>query len=375
MPNRTASKADERRAPLAIDDAGRRRARVALALALVLLSLWVAQDFLAPLAWAVVIALTIWPAYRRLTARMSGAHAKVLAPLLSTLAVGVVLFIPVALALHQAAQESEAIAQYLGQVRQNGIPVPPWLAHMPLGEHAARWWSANLSDPQGATALLGGEPDKDSGATLSRALGAQMAHRLFLFFVALTALFALLRDGAWIGNRVLDTADQLFGTPGERLASRTVETVQGTVNGTVVVAVAEGILIGAAYVIAGVPNPLLFALGTMAFATVPLGAWVVFSAAALLLVLQGGSVLAAAGLWGFGAVVMLIGDMFVWPALVGSRTRLPFLLALIGIFGGLQAFGLIGLFIGPMILAAFWAVWREWIGPAAAGAQRPADRP
>ena len=58
---------------------------------------------------------------------------------------------------------------------------------------------------------------------------------------------------------------------------------------------------------------------------------------------------------------MLVGDMFVWPNLVGNQARLPFLAALIGIFGGLQTFGLIGLFIGPMILGALWIVWREWL--------------
>ena len=63
----------------------------------------------------------------------------------------------------------------------------------------------------------------------------------------------------------------------------------------------------------------------------------------------------------FGAIVMLIGDIFVWPNLVGNQARLPFLAALIGIFGGLQTFGLIGLFIGPMILGALWIVWREWL--------------
>ena len=98
-------------------------------------------------------------------------------------------------------------------------------------------------------------------------------HRLFLFVMALIALFALLRDGAWIGNRVLDTADRLFGNPGERLASKMVETVRGTVTGTVVVAVVEGSFIGIAYFIAGVPNPLLFTLLTMAFAMLPFGAW------------------------------------------------------------------------------------------------------
>jgi predicted PurR-regulated permease PerM len=101
--------------------------------------------------------------------------------------------------------------------------------------------------------------------------GAQLAHRLFLFFVALVGVFVLLRDGAWIGNRVLESADRLLGDPGERLASKMADTVRGIVNGTVVVAVGEGILIGVAYVLAGVPNPMLFALLTMAFAMVPLG--------------------------------------------------------------------------------------------------------
>ncbi len=328
----------ERGAALPIDAQARRIARATLAIGLVLLGLWVALDFLAPLGWAVVIALAVWPLYRRYVAALFSRRSTVLAPLSFTLIVGVVLFVPVALALHQAAQESQAILKSLAHFRQNGIPVPEWLAALPFGEHGARWWSANLSEPSGAAEWLGGKDDRSGDAQWTRAFGTQLLHRLFLFFIALLGLFVLLRDGTWIGNRVLDTADRLLGDPGERLASKMVETVRGTVNGTVVVAVAEGIIIGAAYIAAGVPNPLLFSVLTMAFAMVPLGAWVVFSSAALVLVMQGGSALAAAGVFGFGALVMLIGDTFVWPALVGNQARLPFLLTLIGIFGGLQAF-------------------------------------
>jgi predicted PurR-regulated permease PerM len=125
----------------------------------------------------------------------------------------------------------------------------------------------------------------------------------------------------------------------------------------------EGVLIGLGYVLAGVPNPLLFALLTAAFAMIPFGAWFAFTAAALVLLVQGGSLLVAASVFGFGAAVLLIGDNFIWPALAGNMARLPFLLALVGIFGGLQAFGLIGLFIGPVIMAAVLVVWREWINP------------
>ena len=150
-----------------------------------------------------------------------------------------------------------------------------------------------------------------------------------------------------------------------------VETIRGTVNGTILIAVVEGALIGVVYFIAGVPHALLFTLLTMAFAMVPFGAWAMFTSASILLLLQGGSALAAASVFVVGAVVMIVGDLFVWAALVGGAARLPFLLALIGIFGGLQAFGLIGLFLGPVILAALLTVWKEWLMPVPSKEEEP----
>ena len=98
--------------------------------------------------------------------------------------------------------------------------------------------------------------------------------------------------------------------------------------------------------------------------------WRAFTAAALALVLGGGSGWAALGVFGWGAVVMIVGDHFVWPTLVGGAARLPFLFALVGIFGGLQTFGLIGLVLGPVIMAALLTVWREWLGAAGTSAKR-----
>lgn len=361
-PTTTSKMGTERRTPIPIDSQARRASRIALTIGLVLIGLWIAQDFLAPVGWAVIIVLTTWPAYQKFVDAFAD-RSPILAPLSFTLVIGVVLFIPLALALYQAAEESQAVAKYLAHARKNGIPVPDWLPHLPFGEQTVRWWTVNLSDPAGAVQWLGVQPDRQADAAWSRSLGSQLLHRLFLFLIALVGVFVLLRDGAWISNRVLETADRLLGDPGERLASKMAETVRGIVNGTVVVAVAEGMIIGVAYVVAGVPNPLLFSFLTMAFAMVPFGAWVVFTGAAFLLVLHGGSALAAAGVFGFGAAVMIIGDIFAWPALVGNQARLPFLLTLIGIFGGLQVFGLIGLFLGPMFLAALWIVWRDWIVP------------
>jgi predicted PurR-regulated permease PerM len=112
----------------------------------------------------------------------------------------------------------------------------------------------------------------------------------------------------------------------------------------------------------GVPHPLLFAVLTMAFAMVPFGAWFAATAATLMLLLHDSTLWTAAGLFGFCAAVMLIAENFIQPALIGGTTRLPFLLVLIGILGGLQSFGLVGVFIGPVIMAALLTVWREWGG-------------
>jgi predicted PurR-regulated permease PerM len=140
-----------------------------------------------------------------------------------------------------------------------------------------------------------------------------------------------------------------------------VDAVRGTVIGTVVVAVAEGLLIGAGYALAGVPSRALFTLLTIAFAMVPFGAWAAFTAGALALLVSNGSLWAALGVFGWGAAVMLSGDHFVWPAVVGNAARLPFLWAVVGVFGGLQVFGLIGLFLGPIIMALLVTIWREWL--------------
>ncbi len=111
-------------------------------------------------------------------------------------------------------------------------------------------------------------------------------------------------------------------------------------------AVGEGFLIGVVYFVAGVPNPVMFTILTTAFAMLPFGAWLAFTAAALVLVSGDGSGFAAAAVFFWGAIIMLTGDHFVWPTLVGDATRLPLLLAFVGIFGGLAAFGLFGCFWG-----------------------------
>ena len=193
-------------------------------------------------------------------------------------------------------------------------------------------------------------------------LGGALLHRLFLFLITLIALFMVLRDGRWLADRALVTADRLLGSPGEHLVRKTADATRATVIGTVAASIVKGAVIGVAYVVTDVPHPLLFAVATMILAMVPLGAWAALTVAVLVLLIHGGTVLLAIGLAGFGVAVLLIAENVIQPALIGGAAQLPFLLVLVGIIGGMQSFGLLGLFLGPVIMAALLNIWREWIG-------------
>ena len=349
------------RKPLPLHAGARLTARVALAIALVAAALWTASDFLPALIWAVILAIAVWPLYTRF-ARADEPSAPAAA--LFTALVGLVLIFPIALATWQVAQQSDVLFAWIKQSQDKGIAVPDWVARLPIAADALQqWWRENLTDPKAATGWLQ-SVNADKMAEFFKTFGGQLLTRAFMFFVALLALFVLLRNGRWIARRFLETADRIFGDPGEGLAGKMAEAIRGTVNGTIVVALGEGALIGLGYVMAGVPNPLLFTVLTTAFAMLPFGAWAAFTAAAISLGVSGGEPWAAFAVFAWGALVMLAGDNFIWPTLVGGAARLPFLFAFVGIFGGLATFGLLGLFLGPVIMAALLTVWREWVMPA-----------
>ncbi|MBR1187403.1 AI-2E family transporter [Bradyrhizobium sp. AUGA SZCCT0160] len=348
------------RRPLPLGAGARMNGRVVLALALFGLAVWTAASFLPALIWATILAIALWPLYLKFTARFSSGSSS-LAAFIFTAIVALVLFAPMSLALYQIAQQGDLLVSWLKQVRESGVEVPDWVARLPIAaESLQSWWRANLSDPKAATALLQAV-NADNASEFFKTFGGQLLHRLFLLLFSLLTLFFLLRNGRAVASRVLETCERLTGDAGEGLVEKMVDATRGTVNGTVLVAVGEGLLIGVGYFVAGVPNPVMFTILTTAFAMLPFGAWLAFTTAAVALVSGGGSGFAAVAVFCWGAIIMLAGDHFVWPTLVGDSARLPFLLAFVGIFGGLAAFGLFGLFLGPVIMAALLTVWREWI--------------
>ena len=351
-----------------------RIARVVLATALLLLGLWILHRYLAALAWAAVLAIALWPLYHRLLRALGGRGERGAAPLVLTLLVGLVFIVPFVYAAVKVARETHALAEYLVAARTTGVPVPQWVPQLPLvGHWLEDWWRTNLSDPQATQELLG-RIYAHVPAQSAREVGGEILHRLILFGFTLLTLFFLFRDGPEFSQRLIALSDHLIGAQGERVGRHMVQAVVGTVNGLVLVGLGEGVLLAIAYIVAGLPHPVTAGVLTGILAVIPFGAPVVFGAAALYLA-AAGSTTAAVAVFAFGVVVVFVADHFVRPVLIGGAVRLPFLWVLLGILGGLETFGILGLFIGPAVMAALVSLWREWTEIAAAEGHADALRP
>ena len=341
-----------------------RAARLVVTAVLAALGVWILWDFLPALGWAIVFAVATWPLYTGLRRLLPlGGRGSVAAPLAFTLIVGLLFLAPVAGMAIAIGREVLFVARWLPTIEDTGMPAPEWLAGLPLaGHYAAQWWQANLSDPQTVAALFG-RLDRGVVIDWTRLLGTQLARRSTVLIFTLLTLFFLYRDGERLVHDLEALTLRLVGPQGRRVGVQMVLAVRGTVNGLVLVGMAEGVLLGLAYGFLDVPRAALFGGATAVLGMIPFGAPLIFTVAALVLLAQSG-LLPAAILFGFGCVVVFIADHFVRPVLIGGQAKLPFLWVLLGILGGLEGFGLVGLFLGPAVMAALIALWREWVAAA-----------
>ncbi|HWJ68772.1 MAG TPA: AI-2E family transporter [Sphingobium sp.] len=328
---------------------------------LLLLGLWIAKNFIAALIWALVIAIALDPLYLRLRARYPG---RVLLPALVTAAVALIILVPLIAGIAQAAIEARQVASWIAAARANGVPPPDWLAHLPFGAPAlTQWWQAHLASPQAATLQL---HSLTGGGLIehSRLIGINVLHRAVIFVFTLLTLFFLLRDRDAIIAQISRAGDRLLGPTGERIGRQAIRSVRGTIDGLILVGMGEGAVMTVVYILLGTPHPLLLGVLTAVAATIPFGALVMFVIAAILL-LGAGAVMQAITVVAVGLVVVGVADHFVRPALIGGATRLPFLWVLIGILGGAETLGVLGLFVGPAIMAVLIMLWRDFTGDPA----------
>ena len=340
---------------------GQGMARVALSLALIALGAYTLEGFLRALAWAAILAVATWPLFMRTQERLGMGRHNLLLPLLFTLGAALLFVVPLALVAVQAGHEARVVAHWITEARQHGAAAPDWLGRLPLGgQQALDWWNANLAQPEDAAALLE-RMDRAEVLQASRRLGGQVARRAVLFAFTLVTLFFLYRDGASLVTRMQVASRRLVGRHGELVGQQIISSIHGTVNGMVLVGLGVGAVLGIGYALAGVPHPVLMGGLTAVAAIIPLAAPVVLGVASLL-VLAAGSTGMAIGLFAFGMVVIFVADHAIRPVLIGGSTKLPFLWVLLGILGGVETFGLLGLFLGPAIMAALILLWRDWTG-------------
>jgi len=331
-------------------------------LAMVVLAFWVLSGFFGALAWAVVLAIATWPLYERFVKLFDEKRRRTLAPALFTLIVALVFIIPFGVAVVEAFREMRGVIHWIGDAEKTGVPVPDQIANLPMvGAPIGDWWAANLAAPGAITDLLG-RTDTGKFARITQEIGVIIARRLSLFLFTALTLFFLFHDGVALAKRFRLLCHRLMGESGEHLASLTVSAIRSTADGLVLVGLGEGALLGIAYEIVRVPHPALLAAFTGLLAMIPFGAPIIFTLASVVLLVNG-QIAGAIGLSIFGWIVIGIADHAIRPVLIGGAAKLPFLWVLLGIFGGLETFGLVGLFLGPAIMAALVSLWREWTDP------------
>ena len=333
-------------------------ARGVFAIALLSLCIWLLWSFVPALAWAAIISIATWPLYQRVKAWCPANLREVALPAAFTLAIGLVFVVPLVFFGFLMSREAQSAFAWIDQVRQNGLSVPDWASRLPVfGASFANWWHENLERPRDAAALVRGLNHHDLLA-ISESFGGHIGSILLTLTLSLLTLFFLFKDGESLSRSLDFLSTRLFGPRGKPLGLQIVASIHGTVDGLVFVGIGEGFVLAIAYYVAGVPQAALLGVATAIGAIIPFGAFVMFSIASLLLICKG-SMIAATVIFLLGLVVLTIADHLVRPIVIGNATRLPFLLVLLGILGGVETCGLLGLFLGPAIMTVLVDLWRE----------------
>jgi predicted PurR-regulated permease PerM len=335
-------------------------ARYVLIGALVLVGAWMLRHFIPALCWAVVLAIATSSVYDRWLAKFGGRRRDIWAALTFTVIVGTVLVVPLIYGGVVAGREAIALVREVAASAGSGAPLlPDWLTQIPWLSHWLRDTWLEYLGPGGVG--TGGHVHANPVLIeWTRVVGMQVARRIVTLAFTLLTLFFVYLNRDRLSLQVPKMFRRLFGSSVDRLLRRVVSAIRAAVEGIVFVAVGEGAVMCGVYALAHAPHPILSGVITGVFATIPFAAPIVFGTVAVVLVVRGsiaGAIVVAVA----GTLVLFIADHFVRPVIIGEGAKLPFLWALLAILGGVESFGLVGLFIGPALMAALLSLWRGWV--------------
>ena len=324
------------------------------------LTFWLIRSFMIPLVWAAVFAIANWPLYRRSAKHVPEATRKHVLPIAFSIVLTLLVLGPIVFAFAILARQSQAWLTEISIMDKGGLLAPSWLRATPMvGTRLADAWNDAAGTPGGLSALLTRVEDSSLLHSL-QSVGHLIAYHAFVVAITVVALVFLFRRGEKLAEALAYRIDEQFGRLEGKFANVAVAALRATVQSMVLVGLIDGIVMGIIYAMVHIPTPIAWGAATGILAMLP---FIGYSAVAAVCVSQlAHDATASALLVGaVGFAVLFSIDKFVRPMLMAKGARLDFLGALMGTVGGLQTFGLLGIFIGPMIVAVGKAMLDEWL--------------
>lgn len=329
-----------------------------LLLALLGACLWVLAPFMSALFWAAVLAFASWPVMRLLTIKLGG-NISLAASILT--AGWVLLFaIPLFWLGFNIADYIREGTEVIKDLRITGMPPEPeWLPKVPfVGEQLHEMWAT--LDEEGPALFSAVKPYMGMMGNWLLGRSATIAGGMLELTLSLFLVFFFYRDGERLAVFVRALVHRLLDTRTDYYIDLVAGTVRRVVNGVIGTATAQAFVAFIGFWIAGVPGALLLTGLTFMLSLIPMGPPLVWIPAVTWLVFQENYSMAAfMAVWGF--VVISSVDNILKPYLISRGGNLPLIVVLIGVFGGLIAFGFMGLFLGPTLLAVAYSLLNEWI--------------
>jgi len=318
---------------------------------------FVLAPFLTAMMWAFILCCATWPVFLRARKLMRGSAG--LASLLMTVGISAVLLAPFVVVGASLADNAQMLLDESRRFIADGPPDPPaWVGELPLiGPRAQAYWSGFAHDRARLMAEL--KNYIDPIRTFAIASGQALAHGILQLTLSIIIAFFVYRDGEAMTKRLMSTVVRIFGDKGRHLAELAAGTTRGVVYGILGTALLQGILAAIGFVIAGVPAAPLLGLVTFFLSPVPIGPPLVWLPAAFWLFSHGETGWAIFLIvWGVAVVSSV--DNVIKPLIISRGSNMPFILVMLGVLGGVVAFGFIGVFLGPTLLAIGYALISDW---------------
>jgi predicted PurR-regulated permease PerM len=313
--------------------------------------------FLSAVLWAAIVCFSTWRVYERLLQLLRGKTH--FAAAIMTLMLAAVLLIPFIIVGTSLGDNIDNLSRALSHLKTEGFSTPPdWVTGLPvIGSRLDTFWRGLEID---STQVF--EYAKRLATPVSKwLLGAGLAFGTGLLHLTISVLTAyfLYRDGTEVAARMQAGMERIAGVRAHHLIGVAGNTVKGVVYGIMGACLVQGVLAGLGFWIAGVPGPALLGLLTFFLALLPIGPPLIWVPATLWLFHQGQvnwSIFML--IWGIVAISGV--DNIIKPYLISQGSAMPFILVLLGVLGGLLSFGVIGIFLGPTLLAVGYAILLEW---------------